>query len=167
MPNRPVPARNLRNAWVWSIMTITIPTGVVRAFLSNIHVTVLNFRPARWFLKWWSLKWSVRLLTWSKNIILKFWKWNTPTAVSARYIFLAMLMPYPICMMRLSPALISLPLCCRIFCLTVTGCALLTIVGQRTGCPIWTGIRADRTWPIGRTRVRFNSTSWTPPWRAS
>lgn len=39
------------------------------------------------------------------------------------------------------------------------GCALLTIVGQRTGCPIWTGIRADRTWPIGRTRVRFNSTS--------
>lgn len=35
-----------------------------------------------------------------------------------------MLMPYPICMMRLSPALISLPLCCRIFCLTVTGCAL-------------------------------------------
>ena len=82
-----------------------------------------------------------------------------PDAVSARYIFLAMLMPYPICMMRLSPALISLPLCCRIFCLTVTGCALLTIVGQRTGCPIWTGIRADRTWPIGRTRVRFNSTS--------
>ena len=26
MPNWPVPARNLRNAWVWSIMTITIHT---------------------------------------------------------------------------------------------------------------------------------------------
>lgn len=69
-------------------------------------------------------------------------------AVSGRYIFLAMMMPNCICIMRLFLVLIPLLLCYRIFCLTIIRCVLPIIVNLRADYLIW------------RHTSRQNSVNW-------